>query len=466
MGYVDMSQEMSEELKRNLRQYEESKAEGKPIYFDSEDYIDIIHYYMDESDYEKALDAVWDALCIHPDMDPFFLLKIVILTERNEMAEAWRELDRIEDKESAAFKLSKAAILMYEDDRDQAIEVLDTISIEELRTEDEMYTIFLIELYSDMGVVQKAVDYFLKASEWHDLPVGLLEILTQFRVEEDELESAYKLYNILLDHDPYSDDYWKRLAVIAYELGKYEETVDACDFALTIKEDVEVRCLKSNALLLLKNYEKAIEELDACREENGIPHGVYLTFKGLCYAFMGELETASYYFQDALDALDEKSLHYPQLLINSFQCFFALESMYNLSRVYRLLLRSPGIKDAYLLCGVYHLFAGRKRKAVKFWNKAARLFPDVSTYGRIGQTCIDFKEYKLAEYYLKKAEGIDPKYYNINRNLMIMYYQLNDREMCWRYVERAIVEYANGTPASSDELFEDIMEELNTACKK
>ena len=54
--------------------------------------------------------------------------------------------------------------------------------------------------------------------------------------DQQKNDEAIAIYNKLLDKDPYSHADWFDLARLLALRGKYDEAIEACDFALAIDE--------------------------------------------------------------------------------------------------------------------------------------------------------------------------------------------------------------------------------------
>ena len=84
------------ELDQLLRSYERSKRQGKPCYFDSDDYIDIVEYYMRNEQFQEALDAVEEGLSLHHRDSDLRSLKANVLICLQRYDEAEKLVDAID----------------------------------------------------------------------------------------------------------------------------------------------------------------------------------------------------------------------------------------------------------------------------------------------------------------------------------------------------------------------------------
>ena len=81
----------SEEFRNILKSYEDNKADGLPCYMDSDDFIDVIDYYMRERRFNDALQCSVEGLTIHPADS--ILAEIMVI--KIKMPEAKHKMDKI-----------------------------------------------------------------------------------------------------------------------------------------------------------------------------------------------------------------------------------------------------------------------------------------------------------------------------------------------------------------------------------
>lgn len=68
-GFTQGNEQM---IPPSLALYEEYRAKGESLYLDSDIYSDIIYYYIEKKEIQKAESAIADGLNIHPIVPQYF----------------------------------------------------------------------------------------------------------------------------------------------------------------------------------------------------------------------------------------------------------------------------------------------------------------------------------------------------------------------------------------------------------
>lgn len=237
------------------------------FYFDTEEYIEIIIYYLELGDYSYAEMAVNHALKIHPN-------SIEIKTKQ---LEVFLELERY----------SKAKILMDE--------------LHQSSLEDTDFLVCCAKYYSNLGNPKKSIEYCQKALELEEEENFLHNFIADEFVNLDDPFNALKHYTTALEHDPY-DDYSLENVMICYsKLNRSQEALDFLNQYLDRFSFSETAWYEYGQFHFnKKNYEEAINGFDYLLAINSQAVGVYAN-KAACFEAMGEWDKAIAVYEEMLD---------------------------------------------------------------------------------------------------------------------------------------------------------------------
>ena len=86
------------------------------------------------------------------------------------------------------------------------------------------------------------------------------EIDAQIASSEGNYVKSKKIYNKILDKDPYNNIYWNKLATVQYLSNEIDDSIVSCEYAIAIDpNDFEAYFNKANALFYLHKYEEALK---------------------------------------------------------------------------------------------------------------------------------------------------------------------------------------------------------------
>lgn len=252
----------SNEFKDILGKYEAQLAGGDSIYLDSEQLTDIAEYYHWMGRTADALDTADYALSMFEGATAPLVLKarIALLTE-NDPAKAKRLAEQIYDKTDLDYFYIKAEILVatcHSQEADMYLETcLDLV-------DDNDYPDFVLDsaiLFIDYEYTELASKWLSKSDET-DL-ADYREVQGRIFYYNGEYEKSEKIFNGLIDDNPYSTYYWNMLASTQLAMSHLSDALTSSEYALAISPDDEDALLyKGQALMRLKNYDTAVEFLD------------------------------------------------------------------------------------------------------------------------------------------------------------------------------------------------------------
>jgi len=280
----------------SLSKFESMLKTNKVLFFDSEEFEEIILHYLDMGKANLAKKALKLALEQHPKSTGLKLVQIEMLVydDKLDIAEKMlNELYAIEPTNEEIF-IQKANIYSKRDNHEKAVELL----YEALEfTEDYADVFNLIGMeYLFMDNLEMAKESFIKCLE-EDIEdqSALYNVVYCFEFLDQNAEAIEYLKNYI-DRNPYSEIAWHQQGRLYYGLKEYENAVRAFEFATYIDEQFLGAYMENGkALERLKRYEEAIENYNRTIDLDD-PTSYALLRIGKCYEKLGNKGEALKYF--------------------------------------------------------------------------------------------------------------------------------------------------------------------------
>ena len=280
-----------------LTRFESMLKTNHVLFFDSEEFENIIHHYLNQGKIALAKKAIKLGLSQHPTSTNLKLFRIEIFVFENDLDKAdtlINELHVLEPLNEEIY-IQKANILSKRDNHEKAVEVLKK-SLELTEDVIDIYSLIGME-YLFLDKFEDAKNYFMKCLEadLHDYAalhnmIYCFEFLGQY-------EEAISYLNTFLDSNPYSEVAWHQLGKQYFELKEYPKALAAFEFAI-ISDDTFIGAYleKGKVLEKLKRYEDAIENYSITLKLDD-PTSFALLRIGMCHEKIGNLDLAIQYYK-------------------------------------------------------------------------------------------------------------------------------------------------------------------------
>ncbi|MCA4780971.1 tetratricopeptide repeat protein [Empedobacter stercoris] len=328
-----------------IERFEQMLENREYKYYDSEDLVEIIEFYIEVNDSEYAKRALDFAEKMHPENVEIKIKKIEYLLLINELkrsAKLIQDLEEVAANEldyllvQARFwgmkNMPRKAIGFYEDalliDDEETDFICNCIGNEYLN---------LDEVYSALIAFRKA----LKFNPENDY--SFYSIIQCFEDIHNPDECIDFLQDFI-DDNPYSEVAWLQLGMLYNHKKMYKEAINALDYVIAINpSSIAGHANKALSYEELKNFNKAIEILEETLEFDDFPAVTYFKIGELyeklekpqkalkayhiaikedpqldkawaksaaLYDKMGNLDGAEYYIQRAIELSDDNSEYY------------------------------------------------------------------------------------------------------------------------------------------------------------
>jgi len=288
-----------------LSKFESMLKTNSVYFFDSIEFEEIIHYYLDSGKNSLAKKAIKLGLAQHPKSVLLKLLSAELLIFEGEIDNATillKELQAIEPTNEEVY-VQQANICSKKDDHRGAINLL---KIALAYTDDEADILSMIGMeYLFLDNFDDARLNFAKCLEvdFEDYS-SLYNIIYCFDMENKHSEAIAYLNNYI-NKDPYSEVAWHQLGRQYFILEDFNEALRAFDYAVLIDEYfVGAYLEKAKTLEELNRFEDAIENYKATLELDDPTAFVFLRI-GACYE---KLKISSLAIQNYQKAVHEDPL--------------------------------------------------------------------------------------------------------------------------------------------------------------
>ncbi len=251
----------SEEFRNTLESYEESVRSGHPLFLDADDLADIADYYHFTGIDQQADEVIDYALSLYPNATLPNVFKAREALAIGDYDSAVEYLEQIENQDDPEYHYMQAELLIAKDQVEKADEYLReyfaTVPPEEYQ--DFVYDI--ANIYFDYGLSDKAYEWLMRTKG--DGSNDFKELMARILFGLGKYKDSERIFNELLDRDPYSKRYWNGLANAQFMNEDFSGSVTSSEYAIAIDpNDADSLLNKANALYRLGNFEEAIRYYD------------------------------------------------------------------------------------------------------------------------------------------------------------------------------------------------------------
>jgi tetratricopeptide (TPR) repeat protein len=273
----------------SLTRFESMLKTNNVLFFDSDEFEDIIHHYLENGKIALAKKATKLGLEQHPSSTNLKLFQVEMFIFEDELDIAddlLNELFQIEQSNEEIF-IQKANILSRRDKHKEAIVLLEK-ALEITLDEADVYSLIGME-YLFLEDYENAKLHFMKCLE--DDETDYLE----------QTEAAIDYLNIFLNSNPYSEVAWHQVGKQYMILKEYKKALASYDFAI-ISDDrfIGAYLEKGKVLEKLKRFPDAIESYSVTLGLDD-PTSFALLRIGKCYEKLGNDDMALQYFTKCVE---------------------------------------------------------------------------------------------------------------------------------------------------------------------
>ncbi len=300
-----------EALESLLKRYDEMTQTGSG-YFEETEYELLLDYYEQRLMVKEALEVVEHALTQHQFSSILLIRKALILMDNRQFEQAHQLLDEAELLDNAELDLyaARANAYVLEHKHAEAIQELD--KAQKVVAEEDYPAIYLAkaDVYEDWQKDDQAIDALYQAALLDPQHTDVLTRLWMFTELHELYDKSIVMYNAILDKDPYSYQAWYNMGFSLSMLGRYEEAVEAYEYAVAINDHFDIAYAEcADNLYILGEYRRAI---DCYFEALNIMDGDANFFMklGRCFEALDDLVKAREYYRQAIQLDPQEALAY------------------------------------------------------------------------------------------------------------------------------------------------------------
>jgi len=173
------------------------------------------------------------------------------------------------------------------------------------------YVYDVANIFSDYNLHDKAFEWMARSQG--DNSDSFKELMARTLFGLGKYQDSERIFNELIDHDPYSIRYWNALASAQFMREDYSAAITSSEYAIAIDpKDPESLLSKANCLYNLGNYESALAYFKRYSEEDGEDEFGFL-YQGTCLINLGRYEEALKVLDKALDTAPADSQYLPDI---------------------------------------------------------------------------------------------------------------------------------------------------------
>ena len=284
------------EVEEAVSRYEASKLTGGSQYFDVDEYLMIIDYYMVNDRQDEAIEACAKAMRLHGDEPELVLMRARIDIHQGNAEKALESILPLENmlSDDYGYYLTKASALLdlERDGFDECFEkVFELIEDESSELRED--------IFDEMGEMLERARLYPEARSFYEMaveefPENLVFLFKLGFCYEclSKPEKAIELYNKAIDVDPFSESAWYNIGIAYNRMGEYDKALEAYNYAIALDPSFSDAIFnRGNTFCNAGRYSEALE----CYQEylQIYPDSVSAKcYSGECYIQLGRIDEA------------------------------------------------------------------------------------------------------------------------------------------------------------------------------
>jgi|GEM_PF-1538988 len=235
-----------DEFQEILKRYEKAESSGKKAYFDADDMLDIIDWYMEEERDADADKAIRFARRLHPSNADIDLAEARLRIYQGDYDAAAQIVNSFEFDDDPEVSLLTSDVLLHRANicpdplyREPLIELSEKAYERAIRLSDNDPGFFssIISQHSREELFDKANAWIDRAFSLHPDHPAILDAAALCYALQGRAREAIGLCNKLIDLDPYNARSWGILGDIYHDFGDFTQALEAYDYVKVIRPD-------------------------------------------------------------------------------------------------------------------------------------------------------------------------------------------------------------------------------------
>ena len=266
-----------------VQRFEDMLRNHKSLFFDVDEFEDLLDFYNSKSNYIKALEVAKLALEQHPKSSNLLTAIAQLYLSIHKPQEALKYLNLAESYEPFNFDLiyTKAGVYSQLRKSDKAIDLYKkALQLAEENDKEDILLQLAFE-FENINKYNDAIQYLkeiLLTNKENETALYELGFCFDFSEQIDQGRMYFKSF---VDQNPYSYIGWYNLGITYGKLDLHEKAIHCYEFSIAIKEDFSAAYFnKAHSLNKLGQYVEALTCFNETLQ--------YDTEDSLCYFYIGE----------------------------------------------------------------------------------------------------------------------------------------------------------------------------------
>ena len=444
---IDEEYFKSEEFLDLLENYETSIKSGGNPFMDADDLVDIADYYNWQGEGEKAEQTINYALELYPSSTLPNVFKARKALYMGNFEGAHFYANEIGDKDDPDYHYLLAEIMIAEGDIEQADRYLRQYAKTVDADEYEDFVRDCANLYIDYDVNEKAYEWMLRSRG--DNSDDFKELMARTLFGLGKYKDSERIFNELIDHHPFSKDYWSALASAQFMNEDYSNAIASSEYAIAIDpNDPDAINQKACGLIRLGNYEEALKYFNKFSEMAPDDEFGYMS-QGICMVNMMRHDEALPLLEKALKLAPDDSIYLYQIYQELALCYSA---KHDVDKAMEVLDKTVNLEcdhlDMMVMRGHILLQNNRVKEAEAVFKEAIMLSEDSpATLLRIIVSLYDNHYvnacYQMLHKFLKMIQSYFPDFHNGYAYMALCCYDMNRPQEFMKYLRLAVEKNPN-----------------------
>ncbi len=452
-----------------VKEYEKSLEQNNSRYFDVEELVDLVDYYVTSEEVDKALPVLDLAEKLHPNDTTWILHKSRIYMLLNKLDKAYDILQNVADKSDEMFGLLSIQLLLKRGRLTEAKTLGNKYYLEQREKENSQehrgfvaYQIALVffndEIYDyaelwfrkatfpntnalmnyaycceKTGNIRKAVEIYELYKAGNIVALINLGVLY---LQQKKYFKAYQIFQEAVNREPYNNFAWFNLGILQLEVKKYEDALESFDFAIAIDDTDELALFnKAHTLYQLEKWTEAKNIYSELLNSTKLESWKVNFCLAECWENLQEYKKAlSHYFE----AEKENPNHYP-ILVGIAYSYLGLEDFEKtITYAKKALIIDTQQSDGWEYLGEALLFLNKVDEAILAYKRAVKIDPtDKSLLFTLATLYLEKKNYNEAKKYFLLAYQYDDTIADIEVMLAVSCFYLEEYSEMLSYLHLA-----------------------------
>ena len=297
-----MKEEFDDYYNESIDKFESMLKTNGFLFFDSDEFEEIIVYYLEIGNVSLAKKALAMATDQYPNSIALILLKIELLLFNNDLDQAEKLIEKISEIEplNTEMFIQKAKILSKKKKHKESIKILIKIERDSDLYFDALSLIGKEYLFLDDFI--NAKKYFIRYLDLNQFDYSVLNNVLYCFDSIGDNDSTISYLNSFLETNPYNEIAWHQLGKLYAKENLFKEALTAFDFAI-ISDDCFIGAYIEMGKILekLNKINEAIEKYEiASKIEDSNPFALYRI--ACCHDKLGNEDLAlSYYNKTVIE---------------------------------------------------------------------------------------------------------------------------------------------------------------------